>query len=1155
MKEMVGGCCVCSDERGWTENPLVYCDGSGCTVAVHQACYGIVTVPTGPWYCRKCESQERAARVQRCELCPSKDGALKRTDNSGWAHVVCALYIPEVRFGNVTTMEPILLQHVPNERFNKNCYICEEQGRGGRATVGACMQCNKSGCRQQFHVTCAQALGLLCEEAGNYLDNVKYCGYCQHHYSKLKGGNVKTIPPYKPIPPENASPESSPEKFNPSLHHHSQPPQQHHLPPSSSSSSTSSSSSSHHHTSLDSGRPPKRKGSKGSSSVYATPTIGVQGSNSSTTGSSLPGTGSTSTTPVSSGVRSSVSKAPGSHPASTGGSTETSPTVDSLGGGGDSSAKAATQVTSASATPTSTRDNPSAKFTTSNFTETVVTQSESIFGAVAAAAAAIGVSSAAPAVDSQQIRAKKRRGGGAHTPTGSIPSDSEPSSSSTMSGITAGTPTAESGTTEGIAMAVVASEPQEAERKYPKIEGGSVVGASLADQSGATGSGASTMANVAGSHVGVIAGPGPEVVYSSGTVSAVVSTPTVAQSTRAPPTVVVASSGTPSSLSPSGLLASAGTSSEDRNGASIDPGKKSRAPSAEKPLDKGRTKTKRSGGSSGNSGSKRGKSSGISSSNGGDSTHTVGARPISEIPKGSPPSSPTSESQNSMSALNSLASATTAALSQTFGSQQSSQLVVGVGKKGKKKREEKDIKLFQNGVSAPHMLGNQLNPASTMAQRMSDTLSAELEAHSIFNDANQPQLVGPQLHSRVIASARANNTSGNPNATTPPSQGTGSTGGTSTPQSLDQLLERQWEQGSQFLMEQAQHFDIASLLTCLHQLRAENLRLEEHVNSLVQRRDHLLAVNARLAIPLPPIHPNHQQGTPPASSQGQVNQQQQGHQHHHQSHHHHHHHMHPNNVNPQVNNLHLTSGATSGPPDRVGRMMGSGGHSQSQPMENGLPPVGVEQSPGVGHHVSSGVLHDPSSMPQQHHQSHSHRGQGVVVVGVSGPGGQQQPLMAPSGHRSHGPVSGGGSGGYQGPQQQHQSPSPHGLPTSASPSMGGVSSSSSLPPSRGPPMQHSSQDSSLLRSVDHRRQVVGSGGGGNSQIGQYPAYQVVSPPAISSSSSSSSSSMGGSVGNPHQQVVQQQMPVATQVPVVTTQQMVMRRESEGHHQMTASKPS
>lgn len=36
VKAMVGGCCVCSDERGWDENPLVYCDGHGCSVAVHQ---------------------------------------------------------------------------------------------------------------------------------------------------------------------------------------------------------------------------------------------------------------------------------------------------------------------------------------------------------------------------------------------------------------------------------------------------------------------------------------------------------------------------------------------------------------------------------------------------------------------------------------------------------------------------------------------------------------------------------------------------------------------------------------------------------------------------------------------------------------------------------------------------------------------------------------------------------------------------------------------------------------------------------------------------------------------------------------------------------------------------------------------------------------
>uniref|UniRef100_A0A4X2K9S4 MLLT6, PHD finger containing n=1 Tax=Vombatus ursinus TaxID=29139 RepID=A0A4X2K9S4_VOMUR len=206
MKEMVGGCCVCSDERGWAENPLVYCDGHACSVAVHQACYGIVQVPTGPWFCRKCESQERAARV-RCELCPHKDGALKRTDNGGWAHVVCALYIPEVQFANVLTMEPIVLQYVPHDRFNKTCYICEEQGRESKAASGACMTCNRHGCRQAFHVTCAQMAGLLCEEEVLEVDNVKYCGYCKYHFSKMvsRDGSLPSLPiPFSsnPAPPE-----------------------------------------------------------------------------------------------------------------------------------------------------------------------------------------------------------------------------------------------------------------------------------------------------------------------------------------------------------------------------------------------------------------------------------------------------------------------------------------------------------------------------------------------------------------------------------------------------------------------------------------------------------------------------------------------------------------------------------------------------------------------------------------------------------------------------------------------------------------------------------------------------------------------------------------------------------------------------------------
>lgn len=109
------------------------------------------------------------------------------------------------------------------------------------------------------------------------------------------------------------------------------------------------------------------------------------------------------------------------------------------------------------------------------------------------------------------------------------------------------------------------------------------------------------------------------------------------------------------------------------------------------------------------------------------------------------------------------------------------------------------------------MMGNQLNPNSNMAQKMTDHLNSELEAHSIFNpNENNGNLVGPQLHHRVISQARSNSTGGSSTAsgTSGFSSMLGGSGGT-IPQTLDQLLERQWEQGSQFLMEQAQHFDSA----------------------------------------------------------------------------------------------------------------------------------------------------------------------------------------------------------------------------------------------------------------------------------------------------------------------------------------------------------
>ncbi|XP_076684726.1 coiled coil domain containing protein Alhambra isoform X2 [Andrena cerasifolii] len=933
MKEMLGGCCVCSDERGWTENPLVYCDGQGCTVAVHQACYGIVTVPTGPWYCRKCESQERSARV-RCELCPSRDGALKRTDQAGWAHVVCALYIPEVRFGNVTTMEPIILQLIPSERFSKSCYICEEQGRGSRANVGACMQCNKTGCRQQFHVTCAQALGLLCEEAGNYLDNVKYCGYCQHHYSKLKkGGNVKTIPPYKPIPADNGSSDSSPEK-------------EAETPIKSSSSGKRKSSSSKSTTN-----------SKNKSNTSPSLELNGVADDKSGSGRNTPKENTTNPSKftTSNFVETIVTQSESvfGHD----GSTSTAAVATIKSGSGASAGHKNSGQTKSNSSTSSKASSHSKKRKTGARTPTVIgnENSNQSVSSEASGSVVVAVSSVVQqAVSSNNVQTTI-------TEATSLSTTTEPEKSKKLkveSPIqSSSTPVTTEVTTTPVIMAV--TQPQ----------------SSLVTQSPTTTSNSIVVS------VPLTATSLPGAVQ-----SVVTSAPTLYQQLQQSIITTAATAEPRTSAMPS----------SERFETEEGPAKRSRSQSSDK-QEKSR-KPKRGSSNSqpalpqaqpqvqsqphqqhqhqqpqqppptASSVVTSVSSSAVvttSKRGGGRNNHqtpppAVTVTPVPSIIQGptlnaghfssisvstvntmgptvkeSPPSSPGSESMSSSGPGRRKRKSASAASTTPTPSASSTPTLTNT-------KEEKDVKLFQNGVSAPHMLGNQLNPTSTMAQKMSDTLSQELEAHSIFTEASNSttNLVGPQLHSRVIASIRSNQigvpptsfssvfnatSNANINANTSASAAasaanTGALGGGAIPQTLDQLLERQWEQGSQFLMEQAQHFDseFASLLSCLHQLRAENLRLEEHVNSLLQRRDHLLAVNARLAIPLtsqPSAHPT-------------------------------------NNIHPSVNPAHpnvphpdVPPGAAA-PVPRVNResrvnntyMPHSSSSNHSTTLENGLPP-------------------------------------------------------------------------------------------------------------------------------------------------------------------------------------------------------------------------
>lgn len=56
---------------------------------------------------------------------------------------------------------------------------------------------------------------------------------------------------------------------------------------------------------------------------------------------------------------------------------------------------------------------------------------------------------------------------------------------------------------------------------------------------------------------------------------------------------------------------------------------------------------------------------------------------------------------------------------------------------------------------------------------------------------------------------------------------------------------------------------VASLLSCLHELRQENQRLEERINALTSRRDNLLAINARLSLPFSPPNNTHRSTSTP----------------------------------------------------------------------------------------------------------------------------------------------------------------------------------------------------------------------------------------------------------------------------------------------------
>ena len=54
---------------------------------------------------------------QECCLCNLRGGALKHTTNGRWAHIVCAMAIPEVLFEDVMERDSINIENISSARL------------------------------------------------------------------------------------------------------------------------------------------------------------------------------------------------------------------------------------------------------------------------------------------------------------------------------------------------------------------------------------------------------------------------------------------------------------------------------------------------------------------------------------------------------------------------------------------------------------------------------------------------------------------------------------------------------------------------------------------------------------------------------------------------------------------------------------------------------------------------------------------------------------------------------------------------------------------------------------------------------------------------------------------------------------------------------
>uniref|UniRef100_A0A8C3BYR9 [histone H3]-trimethyl-L-lysine(9) demethylase n=1 Tax=Cairina moschata TaxID=8855 RepID=A0A8C3BYR9_CAIMO len=127
-----------------------------CQVCVHASCYGVPPEKaTEDWMCSRCTEN---ALEEDCCLCSLRGGALQRANDDKWVHVMCAVAVLEAKFVNIAERSPVDVGKIPLQRFRLKCIFCKKRRK---RIAGCCVQCSHGRCPTSFHVSCAQAAGVM----------------------------------------------------------------------------------------------------------------------------------------------------------------------------------------------------------------------------------------------------------------------------------------------------------------------------------------------------------------------------------------------------------------------------------------------------------------------------------------------------------------------------------------------------------------------------------------------------------------------------------------------------------------------------------------------------------------------------------------------------------------------------------------------------------------------------------------------------------------------------------------------------------------------------------------------------------------------------------------------------------------------------------